>query len=243
MQPQNATIAEGFTGLQRNVGAHALPPTASPDCSDVGLQGTQAILTTRRCRQRAYLSSSNLLGATFGVFPEGTWLYTATGDGTVVSTFSPPASSPEPPFTGGRKWNCPGVPTTQSGTGTTDGTTFLLPNGSRDLSAFGLLAFTRREDGGYEDEDEDQHDITGSVTSASAILQLRIDGVWVNFVTSTFSSATGWSQQEADILMSGIWDAVRTQATISVGTGDLSSLFDGAILGMYGPVLSTENIV
>lgn len=239
MQPQNATIAEGFTGLQRNIGAHALPPTASPDCSDVGLQGTQGVLTTRRSRQRAHLFPNNLTGAGWGVFPEGTYLYTAQTDGGIYYDEIPTSDTPTVPTNGTRVVICfdSGWTNTQSGAGTTTGTTISFPT-PYDLSIFGLISFRNRP--GYNTEDS--HSFTGTVTSAIVTLQLRINSVWTNWVTSNFDSATGWSQLQTDIALAGTVDAGRTVTTIVAGTGDLTGSFrDGAIALCYGGIVSTEN--
>lgn len=238
MQPQNATIAEGFTGLQRNVGAHALPPTASPDCSDVGLQGTQAILTTRRCRQRANLFANDLLGAFHGVFPEGTYLYTGQTDGGVYYDVIPTVDASAPPSNGHRVVVCygPRWRVTQTGPGTTNGSEIVFPT-SYDLSLFGLLAFDRRP--GYTTEDE--HIITPTVTDATVILQLKISGVWTNWITSTFNSATGWSQEAAIIPLTGTVTAGRTQTTIAAGAGSVEGVYSGGIILGYGGTISEEN--
>lgn len=237
MQPQNAAIAEGFSGMIRNVGAHALPPTASPDCSDVGLQGTQGLLTTRRKRLRAHLFSTNLNGAFFGVFPEGTYLYTSRTDGGIYYDVIPTTDNTEPPTTGWKVVVCfgPRWTVTQTGPGTTTGPTIAL--GPYDLSTFGRTMFTSVT--GYVEEDE--HDIVGAIDDATVKLQLLIGGVWTDYVISSFNAATGWSQTEASLVMSGSVTAGRTVTIVTSGAGSVTGNYTGEIDLVYGSPVSVEN--
>lgn len=227
---QDVPLLSGFTGgINRASAGHLLQPNELAEAFDCALYGDQpGILGPRRGRVRNSKYAANVVGVTPLSLPIGDYWVIATNDGVIQTLVGvTPNPNTSPLLNGWTRVNPGTLTAAQTGTGTTNGTSY--PHAGVDLSTVKIVY------GDVTVQDLLQANTNDAYTEGTVNLQAEINGSWTTLLTLRVDqTAMDYQVETVAIPTSGTLTGWRVSTTVSAGSGTIQGVYLGDIFLVYG---------